>query len=152
MKRLFFAVALVVLSASAMAQSNLGVLFNAAMTAAMELTTGVVVTSDMAIEKALAKVCAEANKQVPRTITQDVRLDKFGAGPGRRLTYNFTIERDVDIAQFFRVMTPRLKEEACAKDGMKVFFQNKITVTYSYSNRNSAHIGQVNVTPRDCGQ
>ncbi len=101
------------------------------------------------------KMADQLNARMPMTIDQDTRLDNILAGPGTRITYNYTIvtasSREVDRAALMNHLKTTLKSGVCSHPDMQVFFKNKVTVGYSYRASDGPFVGKLNITPRDCG-
>ena len=85
---------------SAQAKGGLGAVFGGLIGAAVGKAVGKAIATPESIEQALRKMSDQVNKQMPKVIDRDTRLDNIVAGPGARFSYNYTItsasSRDVD--------------------------------------------------------
>jgi hypothetical protein len=103
----------------------------------------------------LREVAAEVNPTLPVFVDKATRLDKIIPGPGAKLTYSYTIatrkSKEIDHQYLLNFLRKNLKTQACASEDLKIFFENKVIVGYSYKSSDDIHIGTLEVTPRDCG-
>ena len=107
------------------------------------------------VEDILRQVAAEVNPTMPVSVDKDTRLEKIVPGPGAKFTYNYTIvtrkSKEIDHAYLMNFLRKNVKAEACSNADLKIFFENKVTVGYSYKSSDGIHIGTLDVKPRDCG-
>jgi hypothetical protein len=99
-------------------------------------------------EETLAKFVDEFNKHTPMTIDRYTRGDNAIAGPGLRITYNYTLvtaktPNDVDISEINRVCTTPLTLENFIKKGG--------TFSYYYRAVDGGFIKNFDIGLRDCG-
>ena len=109
-------------------------------------------TSD--IEAALAKASAEANKNVPLMLDPEIRLDGTGAGPGRVLTYNYTLvnvtKRDgLNITRFEEATRPNIIREYKTNPGLKALRAADVSMHHRFSDKNGVLIVEIVVAPDD---
>lgn len=102
---------------------------------------------------ALEAASREMNAQLPRVVDRDTRLDSTGVGPGRRITYVYTLlnieygsMRQVDLQQNFQ----KVRNYVCTTADMKSFVSNGVEVVYRYRSSGGSTIGDIVVRPSDC--
>jgi len=101
------------------------------------------------IEDRIALTVKDINKTLPRMISEDVRIDPATAGPGKRLTYNYTVFSE-NTSQNMRTNISNLRHDTC-KSKHTVFFLSKgATIVYSYHATNGAELFKLTVEPSDC--
>lgn len=109
----------------------------------------------MTVEEVLAKLSENTNKQLPRTIDRNTRVDTTEVAPGRRMTYHYTITNaradDVDVEKFYQSQSPNLRNSVCTDPAMQVFLKNGVTFSYSYRGIDGSYITKIEITPSDCG-
>lgn len=157
MKKLWFCIlAFGIVSASpALAKGGIGEIFGALIGSAVGKAVGKSTAGAISVEQALIKVCDQINKQLPMAVDKETRWDNMTPGPGRRLTYSYTFvntaARDVDANYFLQAQTQQLRRGVCSSKDMEIFLKNAVTIAYSYRSRDGIHIGEIEITPRDCG-
>jgi hypothetical protein len=105
------------------------------------------------VDRNLLSASAEMNKRCPIFIDKDTRLDSTAAGPGKRLTYhyslvNFTVEQ-IQIEHFLSVLTPQIMNNVRTNPDMKEYRRHKITLVYSYKDKDGKFITNIEVKPGD---
>jgi hypothetical protein len=106
------------------------------------------------IEKALIKASSEANKTVPLMLDAETRLDGTSAGPGRVLTYNYTL---VDVTKNDRLDTktfearvrPNILNEYKTTAGLKALRAAEVAMRHRFSDRDGVFITEIVVAPAD---
>jgi hypothetical protein len=106
------------------------------------------------IEAALAKASAEMNKTAPRMMDPNVRMDSTSAGPGRTLTYRYTLvnlvkDESFDTKRFEDAARPTLVNEYRTNPALKVFRDAGVSMNYQYSDKNGALIAMISIGPQD---
>jgi hypothetical protein len=144
----------IALTPPALARGGLGEIFGALVGKAAGKIAGYTTSEGMSVEQALVQVCDQVNKQLPMAVDRETRWDNTTPGPGRRFTYNYTFvnatARDVDLKYFYDTLAQKIRNSVCTNKDMAVFFQYGVTVSYSYRARDGAHVGKIDITPRDC--
>ena len=109
--------------------------------------------SATSIDKQLLAMTNEINKSCPLVMDQDTRLDNTSAGPGRMITYNYTLVNlsieKINVDEFRDYIQPRVINNARTSDDMKYFRENEVTLRYKYSDKNGNFVFDVKVTPED---
>lgn len=107
------------------------------------------------IESQLRKASAELNKQLPKAIDGDVRLDTTKAGPGKRISYHYTYvnvaKKDVKtpIEQLKNLQRSSLIQEYRSAPALKNFRESGVFVEHQYSDKNGEKLFDVAVGPTD---
>jgi hypothetical protein len=107
------------------------------------------------VEDALRKTTVEFNKQLPKQIDGDTRADSSDSGPGKRITFRYTItsasSREIDRKYFNTVLTEQFSPTVCGAKSTEFFFKKGVTLTYSYKSRDGVPIEDLVLTPKKCG-
>ena len=101
------------------------------------------------VEDRIRATVFEANKSLPKMIASDLRLDPAIAGPGKRLTYNYTV-MSRDAADQVTSGLPELKRIVCSDKNTKFFLSKGATVVYSYKTESSLEFARLIVMPSEC--
>jgi hypothetical protein len=105
------------------------------------------------VDRNLLSASNEMNKRCPVFIDKDTRLDSTVAGPGKRLMYNYTLinftAEQIQIQQFLSVLTPQIMNNVRTNPDMKEYRRHKITLVYSYKDKDGKFITRIEVKPTD---
>lgn len=136
------------------AKGGVGSIFGGILGQAIGKATGRALASPEEINSALIKTCNEANKELPKKIDNETRIDSLSAG-NKKMTYHYTVLSgravDFDHFKFSEIMTTRLSTAACNSDDLKPVFRAGITVSYDYKGFDGLPIATIDVTPSQCG-
>jgi hypothetical protein len=106
------------------------------------------------IDETLIKMSAQMNKKTPMTIDKDTRLDRVSAEPGHHFTYHYTLTafraKDINTADFPKLIKPQLKTRLCEATEMQNFLKNGVTVSYLYRSSDGQSIGGATFAPNEC--
>jgi hypothetical protein len=97
------------------------------------------------------------NKQLPKEIDINMRLEKITVEPDNLLTFHITeISRPssaINKDTFRTSMTPRIRKDVCEKVNGKPFpfMKDGASIAYSYSGKDGNEITTIIITPDDCG-
>jgi len=109
---------------------------------------------DEPLSFALGRDAAALNATLPEMVSQGVRLDKAGAGPGNAFNYVYTIVDDAAAAKLLgdpkelESLKAQLRERVCTV--MPEYRDNGTVVTYSLKNNAGASIAEIGIDPGDC--
>jgi hypothetical protein len=141
-------------SSFAIAKGGIGEIFAGLIAGSIAKTTGPALVDDLHIDQALTKLCNHLNKQVPKMVDKETRLDNVTPGPGRHFTYNYTFPnfdlREIEAVNFFPKMKKQLIDKVCQSEDMKLFFEQKITISYDYKDRNGIGVGKIDISATTC--
>lgn len=103
----------------------------------------------------LGKIAAEINRSGPVMIDQETELMPAVGAPGM-LIYNYRLvsysTTQLDHNKFAAGAKERLKQGACNRPETRDnFLKKRVTLRYSYFDKDKQHIATVDVTPADCG-
>lgn len=106
-------------------------------------------------EEVLARTAERMNADLPREVDETLVLQTTAAGPGRQLRYIYTF-KDRTAGQFpgNRLKgdaSARVRESSCTSEDTAFFFENGATIVYQYRGSQGQRIGEIRVTPADCG-
>lgn len=106
-------------------------------------------------DEQLMKISSEINKSCPFMVDQDTRLDNTMGGPGKSITYNYTLvnylEADINSDELRKYITPQLINNIKTNDDMKTFRENKVSLKYNYKDKLGKPILSVTISPSDYG-
>ena len=86
-------------------------------------------------DEQLMKISSEINKSCPFMVDQDTRLDNTLGGPGKSITYHYTLvnylEEDINSDELRKYITPQLINNIKTNDDMKTFRENEVSLKYN---------------------
>ncbi len=102
-------------------------------------------------DKVMVEVASEINKTCPLMIDQNTRLDNTIAMPDNVFVYNYTLvnleKKDIDINEMKDFIEPNVINNMKTNPDMKLYRENKTTMTYNYKDKKGEFILKINVTP-----
>lgn len=102
-------------------------------------------------DKELMKVASEINKTCPIMIDSETRLDNIITVPPKVFQYNYTlinIEKvDIDTLTLKNYLEPNITNFVRTSPQMKYQRDNKVTINYSYKDKEGNYLFMVSVTP-----
>jgi hypothetical protein len=102
-------------------------------------------------DKDLAKSASEANKVCPMFVDKDTRLDNTVALPGLVIQYNYTlvnyVKDSLDIESLKKGMEPLILNSIKTNPEMKSHRDHKVTMNYSYHDKNKVFLFLISITP-----
>jgi len=106
-------------------------------------------------EARLSRIAAELNRSVPMMIDKETELTVVEAHAAM-LIYKYRLVpysvRQLDHARFAAGAKQRVTQGACNQPELRDdFLKKKVTLRYSYFDKDNEHIATVDVTPADCG-
>lgn len=117
-----------------------------------ESTTLSEVTSS---ENFLHQVANMMNQRLPVMVDRDTRWDASYAGPGKSLSYNYTLVNysaaNIDGSLFARNAHILLTERVCNEPSTVIFPQEGVLLNFNYYDNTRNLIARVKVQPSDCG-
>lgn len=106
------------------------------------------------LQKRLAEIAGQANGAAPAEIDPDTRLDGARAGPGLKLTTNYTLvnaEADgVDGTKFEKNLVPTIEKGACENPDLRPLIDQGVLVVLEYRGKQGNLIGAVNIKRATC--
>jgi hypothetical protein len=120
-------------------------------------TVGKSLAETDSFEQELVGMADRLNKKMPMYLDKSTRIDNIIPGPGRILTYNYTIvpvvSQDVDDdskAAFIKSIQPKMTKQVCTNPDTKLFFKNGVTIIYYYRASDGGFIGKFELSSKDC--
>ncbi|MGE5457041.1 MAG: hypothetical protein ACM3RX_01665 [Methanococcaceae archaeon] len=104
-------------------------------------------------DKTMMKVASELNKTCPFMVDSETQLDNAIALPDNVFQYNYTLintsKDSIDIQVFENIMKPMLIKNIGSTPELKTFRDNKVTMVYSYKDKNGNFLSKISVTYDD---
>ncbi len=111
--------------------------------------------SGMGIDEVLNQLSEQENRQLPRMINAEMRLDRTVAKPGKHFIRQYTLLNGASAqsnrTQFDTVIMPDLKNAMCRDQNVTMLLKNGVAVTYQYHSNDAQPIGSVELAPSACG-
>lgn len=104
------------------------------------------------IDKQLASIAAEANKELPLKTDDNIRLDTVTALEGKKIQYDYTITEDLKEEEIenFKVSRSRLLRSFTKNSqSLKFFREKEVTFIHRYKDINGNETAVFEYTPQD---
>ena len=102
-------------------------------------------------DKTMMAVASDLNKTCPIMVNQYTRLDNAVALPANVFQYNYTLvlweKAEINIDTLRKYNEPELVNSLRTNPGLKAFRENKVTMKYSYRDKNGEFVLLVSVSP-----
>jgi len=102
-------------------------------------------------DKAMMEAASQINQSCPIMVDQETRLDNAVAMPGNVFQYNYTlvnlVKDSIDISGLEGYIKPVILNNVKTNPDMKGFRDNKVTMTYTYKDKDGVYITRINITP-----
>ena len=106
------------------------------------------------IQRKLAEIAGQANGAAPAAVDPDTRLDGAKAGPGLKLTTQYTLvnaeANGVNSATFESKLTPVIKKGSCENPDLRPLIDQGVVVVLEYRGIKGDPIGTVTVNRDTC--
>ena len=111
-----------------------------------------VFNSDLfSIDKSVAQLANEINKNCPMMIDSETKLDNTIALPNKTFQYNYTlvnmVKEAVDTLEIKNALEPNIINFVKTNPQMKEIRDHEITINYYYKDKNGAYLFEVKVPP-----
>lgn len=107
------------------------------------------------ISELLVQTANMMNKNLPMMIDQDTQWDSSFAGPGKMLSYNYTLinysATQIDGTEFAKNVRAPLADTICTNPATQIFPQEGVLLNFNYYDNTRNLIARVMVEPSDCG-
>ncbi len=104
------------------------------------------------LDKIMVQTASELNKTYPIMVDQYTRLDNAVALPDNKFQYNYTLvdltKSEVNLDTIKKYVDPEIINNVRTDPGMKFFRDHKITLIYSYKDKNGEFVYKLLVTPQ----
>ncbi|MCL3781410.1 hypothetical protein EMN47_13550 [Prolixibacteraceae bacterium JC049] len=101
--------------------------------------------------EAMQHAVDELNKSCPMMVDEQTRLDNAEALSDDVFQYNYTIvslvKDSVNIKAFEDGMKPIILNDVKTKPALKIYRDNKVTMTYLYKDKNGVFITKIAISP-----
>ncbi len=106
----------------------------------------------------LKEAASGMNKMMPQMLSEGVRLDSVSALPDKVFKYNYTLTEDVkesvspeEIDAFKKEAKEGALQAVKTSQDMKEFRDHKVTLKYSYADKNGQPTAEFTITPEEYG-
>ena len=103
----------------------------------------------------LEKAAKVLNKNTPKMVDKDTRMDPATIGPGFRVNINYTLPKhsagEIDADQIVQHKRPVMKNYVCSKKNMKLLLQYGADFVYLYHDKDGMLITSITIDRNDCG-
>lgn len=104
-------------------------------------------------EERLVQTSKELNARLPLNVDSDTRWDTTVPGPGKCLTYCYTLinvsKSEIDPGEVTAKIKPKLLLYYRTNPDMKLFRDNRVTVHYVFKDKLGETVTSIEVTPDD---
>ncbi|HYG35475.1 MAG TPA: hypothetical protein VEC99_11855 [Clostridia bacterium] len=101
----------------------------------------------------LAEIAKLANATLPKQIDNNTRLDREIAGPGNRMTYQYTLLNlavaDIDTAALTARLKPELIKAYRTMPELARYRARQVELQYEYRDKDGQHVTAILVSPKD---
>jgi hypothetical protein len=105
------------------------------------------------VEEKLVQTSKNLNARLPLNVDSDTRWDTTVPGPGRCLTYCYTLinvsKSEVDPSEVAAKIKPKLLLYYRTNADMKLFRDNRVSVQYMFKDKRGETVTSIEVTPDD---
>ena len=105
-------------------------------------------------EEFLTQVSNMMNSTLPMIVEEGVRWDSSYAGPGKTLSYNYTMldysASEIDGKMLANTIRPDLTDTICTTPETQLFPNNGVLLNFNYYGRDRNLITRIEVAPDDC--
>ena len=102
-------------------------------------------------DKVMIYAASEVNKMCPIMVDEYTRLDNAVALPGNIFQYNYTLvdiaKDEVNLDTVRKYIEPRIINNVKTNPDLKIYRDNKTTMTYYYKDKNGVFVHKLSVTP-----
>jgi hypothetical protein len=104
-------------------------------------------------EVKLVQTSKELNARLPLNVDSDTRWDTTVPGPGKCLTYCYTLihvsKSEIDPVEVTAKIKPKLLLNYRTSPGMKLFRDNRVTLRFMYKDKVGETVTLIEVSPDD---
>lgn len=102
-------------------------------------------------DKVMMQAASELNKTCPIMVDEYTRLDNAVALPGNVFQYNYTLvsitKAEVNLDTVKKYIEPAIVNNVKTSPDLKIYRDNKTTMTYYYKDKDGEFVHQFSVTP-----
>jgi hypothetical protein len=105
-------------------------------------------------ERWIAETASDLNRLLPRQVDMETRLDAVTAGPGRRLSFHYTLldrtRAGMDVEAFNAGLQPVLRGAVCRKDSTWPSSMTGVTLSYHYRGSDGKFVSMIEIPHLSC--
>jgi hypothetical protein len=94
------------------------------------------------------------NSSLPMMVDEDTQWDSSSAGPGKTLSYNYTLinysAANIDSLLFAKNIRPTITNTICTTPATQIFPDNGVSLNFNYYDNTHNLIAKIQVAPSDC--
>lgn len=94
------------------------------------------------------------NSSLPMMVDEDTQWDSSSAGPGKTLSYNYTLinysTTNIDSSIFANNIRPTITKTICTTPATQIFPDNGVSLNFNYYDNTHNLIAKIQVAPSDC--
>lgn len=109
--------------------------------------------SETDFDSLLPEMISKLNRSMPMTVDRDTRADRVSAGPGRKVTYHYSLTRyrigDFDRDKLIAALRENLIRAYKVRKDLKMYRDNNVVIDYSYADADGIHFATISVGPDD---
>ena len=112
-------------------------------------------TNEEEINRDLMQSSDDMNKNLPRLIDSETRLDSTFV-LNKVFFYKYTVinyaESEIDMDYFNNIMIPRMRNSACTSKSIRSTLENGVTYTYLYHDKEGRQFSSFDIKLNNCSQ
>ena len=105
--------------------------------------------------KELADLNLKMNKDLPKMIDRDTRIESVKIGSDRNINYLYTLVNysyaGIDKDKFNNAMRPTVIKNGCSLLEPRNLSEQVLAVNYIYQSNDLVEVSRIAITPKDCG-
>lgn len=129
-------------------------LFASAVNLGLQVTATAEPEANLNISELLVQTAEMMNQSLPMMIDQDTQWDSSLAGPGKKLSYNYTLVNysvdEIDGIEFARSIRQPIADSICTNPATQIFPENGVLLNFNYYDFAHNLIARVEILPSDC--
>ena len=108
-----------------------------------------------ALVKGLNEAAIKVNKECPKMLDKETRLDRVEVGTGMMGIYHHTLvnynKQEIDKERLDNILKPKLIENVCNNQEMQPSLRYGVTYVYAYKSKDNMEIVRYEISKKDCG-
>ena len=99
----------------------------------------------------MVEAANQLNESCPIMVDKDTRLDNAAVLPGNIFQYNYTmvnsVRNEINIPELENYLEPLLINNVKTNPDLKIYRDNKVTMTYNYKDKLGETVMKISVSP-----
>ncbi len=112
-------------------------------------------TAEENVQAMIDREVARANKEFPKEIDPETRIDNVTAGPDKLITINYTMLKhpasEIDADRFGGELKDKVRQETCTDGKLEPLLKKGVSVAYAFNGNDGLPITTITIAPADCG-